>query len=315
MRIAVVGLGSIARKAYLPVLAARDDVELVFCTRNPTTLRTLSQTYRIRESVGAVAELPGMRVDAAFVHTSTESHVQVAEQLLAAGIHVYVDKPIAYSLAECRRAVDAADRAGRILMIGFNRRFAPSYRALHAIPDRRLIFLEKHRVALPDHPRRVIFDDFIHVVDTLRFLSPGPILRARVSAFQLEGRLHHVTLQLVGAEFTAIGVMNRDSGATEETLELMSPGNKWSVRGLDTTVHCAGGEERTYRFDDWTTVLHRRGFPQIVDHFLSCVRSDRAPRASAHDALRTHELCEWILTSLEGSGGLDESPPYPPDPL
>jgi len=302
MRVAVVGLGSIAEKAYLPVVAARGDVELVFCTRNPSRLHSLASAYRVRDAVTDVDDAIALRLDAAFVHTATESHVPVAERLLRAGVHVYVDKPLAYSYAECERLVDAADRAGRILMVGFNRRFAPAYARVQARGAARVVILQKHRTFLPDHARRFVFDDFIHVVDTLRFLAPGEIGGVRVSAFQREGLLHHLIVQLDGPDFTAMGLMNRDSGATEETLEVMGPGEKWVVRGLDTTIHHQGGEERTHRFGDWESVLHRRGFPQIVDHFLECVRQRRAPAPSARDALETHALCERIVAEVEGRG-------------
>jgi virulence factor len=302
MRIAVVGLGAIAQKAYLPVVAARDDVELVLCTRNRERLRQLSSAYRVAESATSVGELLAMGVEAALVHTATESHVAVAAELLRAGVHVYVDKPIAYGYEESRTLVELAERAGRILMVGFNRRFAPMYRRLQANGGARVVIVQKNRTFLPDYARRFVFDDFIHVVDTMRFFAPGEIGEVRVSALHRDGRLHHVLLQLDGPGVTAVGLMNRDSGIGEETLEVMTPGNKWVVRGLNTTVHYAGGEERTTRFEDWEPVLSRRGFPQMIDHFLECVRQDRAPSPCARDALETHALCERIVMELERNG-------------
>lgn len=309
MRIAIVGLGKIARKAYLPVITARNDVELVFCTRNRNTLGLLSETYRVRETAADVRDLLDKGVDAAFVHTSTESHVEIAGQLLRNGIHVYLDKPIAYSYEESQKLVELAERRGRILMIGFNRRFAPMYEGMKFVEEKRIIFMQKNRSLLPDYARRFVFDDFIHVVDTMRYLSPGEIRDVRVSSFQKEGLLYHLLLHLEGEGFAATGLMNRDSGAGEETLEVMSPGNKWVVRGLDTTVHYANGEERVSHFEDWEPVLHRRGFARIVDHFLECVKSTSAPLYSARDALATHALCERIVTELELSGAARLAPP------
>lgn len=218
------------------------------------------------------------------------------------GIHVYVDKPIAYTADESRRVVEAAERAGRILMVGFNRRFAPMYRALRAATGPRVMLMQKNRIALPDYARRVVFDDFVHVVDTLRFLAAGEVDDVRVTGHHRDGRLHHVMLHLRGADFSAIGLMHRDSGANEETLEMIAPGDTWTVRGLSTTVHRSAGEERTHRSGDWESALHRRGFPQIVDHFLVCVREGREPEPAARDSLATHELCERIVAELEQGG-------------
>lgn len=309
MRVAVVGLGKIAQKAYLPVITARQDVELVFCTRDRSALSRLSEIYRVKECVSEVKGLMGRKVDAAFVHTSTEAHLEVAGQLLRSGVHVYVDKPIAYSFEQSQELVELSERAGRILMVGFNRRFAPMYAGLSRVEGRRVILMQKNRHALPDYARRFVFDDFIHVVDTMRFLSPGETRGARVSSFQRAGLLHHLLLHLEGDGFAATGVMNRDSGASEETLEVMSPGNKWVVRGLDTTVHYREGEERITRSGDWDPVLRRRGFTGIVDHFLDCARRDAAPLHSARDALETHSLCERIVSEAERHGAEAWGPP------
>ena len=300
MRAAVVGLGDIARKAYLPILASREDLELVLCTRDAGALEALGRRYRVAERTTDVESLPARGVELAFVHTATQAHVAVAERLLRAGVHVYLDKPIAYTLADAERLVEAAEAAERILMVGFNRRFAPMYRAL-AGRDAALLLMQKNRVRLPDLARRFVFDDFIHVADTLRFLAPGPVRRSRVSSRIRDGLLHHLVLTLEGDGFTALGVMNRDGGAAEETLELAAPGGKWVVRGLESTVHMADGEERVERFADWEPVLLRRGFPQMLQHFTDCVRG-AAPAPSPRDALETHALCESIVAELEADG-------------
>lgn len=309
MRVAVIGLGDIAQKAYLPIITARSDLELTFCTRNQATLQRLSQMYRVTSAATTIQELLDRGIDAAFVHTATESHVEIAETLLRHQIDVYVDKPIAYSFAQAQRLVEVAEQTERLLMVGFNRRFAPMYASLRAVEQRRCILLQKNRAPQPDYARRFIFDDFIHVVDTLRYLAPSPIRDLRVSSFQQDGQLHHVLLHCAGDDWTGVGLMNRASGATEETLELMSPGHKWLVRGLNTTVHLANGAEQIQSFNDWEPILHRRGFPQIIDHFLECVRGNSAPLISAQDALETHRLCEQIVREVEQTGAAVWTPP------
>ena len=307
MRIAIIGLGDIAQKAYLPIITARSDIEIVFCSRNQVTLERLTRMYRVTASIINIDDLFDKGLDAAFVHTSTESHTDVAGKLLQKGIHVYLDKPIAYSYEESRKLVELAEQTERILMVGFNRRFAPMYNQLKTKEDRRLILIQKNRVFDPDHARHFVFDDFIHVVDTLRYLAPGEIRDVRVSSLQTEGRTHQVVLHLDGDGFTAMGIMNRDNGMAEETLEVTSPGNKWVVRGFNTTAHYTGGEERIYHFNDWDTILYRRGFPQIIDHFLDCVKHNSAPTQSVHDALETHALCEQITTELVSAGATARS--------
>ncbi|EES75218.1 oxidoreductase, NAD-binding domain protein [Paenibacillus sp. oral taxon 786 str. D14] len=304
MRIGIIGLGDIAQKAYLPVITAREDVELVLSTRNQETLSKLAAKYRIPETVSSVDELVKSGVDAAFVHSATESHPAIVEQLIENGIHVYVDKPIAYHYEESKRLSELAEQKGVLLMTGFNRRFAPMNAALKEQPDRRLVLLQKNRTPSPDYARRFVLDDYIHVVDTLRFLAPGEVRNVHVSTRVQEGKLYHVTLQLEGDGFTCIGIMNRDSGANDEILEVMSPGQKWRVDGLNTTEHFAGGEAKRLTFKDWDPVLYRRGFVQIIDHFIRCVREGGEPAISLQDSLETHRLCEEIVKSAEANGAV-----------
>jgi virulence factor len=301
MRIALIGLGDIARKAYLPLLANRGDIEVMLCTRNRQTLEALARQYRIVHTACDPADLlkPAVQPDAVFVHVATEAHARVASMFLEQGIPVYVDKPLAYTLEEATAMVELAEHRGVLLMTGFNRRFAPMIASLRGAGFPRTVLMQKNRIHLPDRPRRFVFDDFVHVVDTLRFLSRDAIRGWNLSYEARDGLLYRVTLTLESDGCTAIGIMHRDSGITEESLEVTSPGNKWRVEGLSSTVHFAGGEERHSAFNDWATVLHRRGFPQIVDEFLACVSAPRAPLVSARDALETHAWCERIVERIE----------------
>lgn len=160
-----------------------------------------------------------MGLDAAFVHAPTSVHPEIAGRLLDAGVPTYIDKPLAYELADSERLVHLAEERGVSLAVGFNRRLAPGYAQCIEHP-RELILMQKNRVGLPEEPRAMVLDDFIHVVDTLRFLVPGPVEHTVVRARIRDGLMHHVVLQLSGDGFTAIGAMNRLSGSTEERLEV-----------------------------------------------------------------------------------------------
>ncbi|WP_188190236.1 Gfo/Idh/MocA family protein [Nonomuraea sp. SYSU D8015] len=292
MKTAMIGLGDIAEKAYLPVLAAQPGLDLHLCTRNSARLDRLGDAYRIARRSTSVDEVIKAGVDAAFVHAATDAHPEIVEPLLNAGIHVYVDKPIAYTLEESERLVRLAEAADRSLMVGFNRRHAPGYAALADLP-RHLILMEKNRDNDPDDPRRVIFDDFIHVADTLRFLVPGPITGSTIRTRVKDGLLEHIVLQLSGDGYTAVGVMNRLSGASEESCEVMGDGVKRRVVNLGDVIDYRGGEVLTRR-PDWIPVARQRGVEQICLEFLTAVREGR--RIGAEDALLTHALCEEIVS-------------------
>jgi len=308
LRVALIGLGDIAQKAYLPVLADRTDLELVLVTRNEETLARLGARYG-GVTAGTATRLEDVldgELDAAFVHAATSAHHQIVERLLSAGVPVLVDKPLAPRLEEAAALVDLAERRGVSLMVGFNRRFAPAYAALAGL-DPSVVLMEKNRVDLAGEPRQFVFDDLIHVVDTLRFLLPvsaPPDVSVWCAAEA--GLLRTVTVALRSGASTALGVMHRMSGFEEEVLEVMGEGYKHRVADLTEVWRAeAPGPEGLLRppRNGWSPVGKVRGFEDMCDHFLASVRAGEV--LSAVDALRTHEICELVVeaASREGQGG------------
>jgi virulence factor len=293
--VGVIGLGDIAQKAYLPVLAARADLELHLCSRDGATVDRLADAYRVPHRYTNLDALLDSGITAAFVHAATEAHRTIVERLLDSGRHVYVDKPLDASHAGADYLVRLAQHRERSLVVGFNRRHAPAYAALRELP-RDVIVMQKNRANLPGEPRAVVFDDFIHVVDTLRFLVPGPVERTDVSVRVRDGLLHHLVLQLGGDGFTALGIMNRMSGAAEESLEVMGSGHKRVVIDLATVVD-AGRSSSVTRRGDWTPVATQRGIEQACAEFIDAIRADRL--LSAEDALATHALCEQVVAAAQ----------------
>ncbi|MFB7598059.1 Gfo/Idh/MocA family protein [Streptomyces sp. NPDC056160] len=301
MKVGCIGLGDIAQKAYLPVLGTQPGIDLHLQTRTPATLQRVADSLHLPagQRHADLDALLAQNLDAAFVHAPTAAHPEIVTRLLEAGVPTYVDKPLAYELADSTRLVRLAEERGVSLMVGFNRRYAPGY-AQCAEHPRELILLQKNRAGLPEEPRTMILDDFIHVVDTLRFLVPGPVDDVTVRGRMRDGLLHHVVLQLGGDGFTALGVMNRLSGSAEEILEVSGQDTKRQVVNLAETIDHKG-QPTVRRRGDWVPVARQRGIEQAVLSFLDAVRAGRP--LSARDALETHELCERVLrTVLERAG-------------
>ncbi|MFF5342580.1 Gfo/Idh/MocA family protein [Streptomyces althioticus] len=297
MKVGCIGLGDIAQKAYLPVLAVQPGVELHLQTRTPATLERVGDSLHLPDAQrhADLDALIAAGLDAAFVHAPTDVHPQIVTRLLEAGVPTYVDKPLAYGLADSERLVELAEERGVSLAVGFNRRHAPGY-AQCAEHPRELILMQKNRVGLPEEPRRMILDDFIHVVDTLRFLVPGQVDDVTVRARAEDGLLHHVVLQLAGDGFTALGVMNRLSGSTEEVLEVSGQDTKRQVVNLAEVIDHKG-QPTVRRRGDWVPVARQRGIEQVTLAFLDAVRAGKT--LSARDALATHELCERVVLAVD----------------
>lgn len=296
MKVGCIGLGDIAQKAYLPVLGGLAGVDLHLQTRTPATLDRVGGSLHLTADRlhRDLDSLLAQDLDAAFVHAPTVAHPEIVTRLLEAGVPTYVDKPLAYRLADSERLVALAEERGVCLAVGFNRRFAPGY-AQCADHPRELILMQKNRIGLPEEPRSMILDDFIHVVDTLRFLAPGPIDDVTVRARVEDGLLHHVVLQLAGDGFTALGVMNRLSGSAEEILEVSGQDTKRQVVNLAEIIDHKG-QPTVRRRGDWVPVARQRGIEQAVLAFLDAVRAGKV--LSARDALATHELCERVVRAV-----------------
>ncbi|MFD4557624.1 Gfo/Idh/MocA family protein [Streptomyces sp. NPDC058469] len=296
MKVGCIGLGDIARKAYLPVLGSLPGVELHLQTRTPATLARVADGLHVPEDRRHtdLDALLAQGLDAAFVHAPTAVHPEIVTRLLEAGVATYVDKPLAYELADSERLVGLAEERNVSLAVGFNRRYAPAYAQCVDHP-RELILMQKNRIGLPEEPRAMILDDFIHIVDTLRFLVPGPVEDVTVRARTQDGLLHHLVLQLSGDGFTALGVMNRLSGSVEEILEVSGQDTKRQVLNLAEVVDHKG-QPTIRRRGDWVPVARQRGIEQVVLAFLDAVRAGKV--LSARDALATHELCERVVRAV-----------------
>jgi len=125
VRIAVVGCGYWGSK-HVRVLDAVDGVdEITLVDSNENRLQALGRTYRIARRFSALA--PALSdVDAVVVATPPSTHVPIALEVIEAGKHVLVEKPLATTTAGARRLIEAGDRAGAILMVGHTFEYNPA---------------------------------------------------------------------------------------------------------------------------------------------------------------------------------------------
>jgi virulence factor len=129
LSVGVVGAGNIATIAQLPALVARDDVELRTLVSRREDPSAIVRRWGFRSAVDSVEAALEDDLDALFVLTPRSEHVAAVEAALEAGVDVFCEKPLASESAQAVRLADLAEEAGRILMVGLNRRFAPVYEA------------------------------------------------------------------------------------------------------------------------------------------------------------------------------------------
>ena len=298
LKIGVIGLGDIAQKAYLPVLSKKK-IEVHLCTRDTAKLSEIGLQYRFSNLHGTLDSLINSGIHAAFIHTATTSHHDIAERLLNNNIHVYIDKPITYDYASSEKLLTLAAKKKLVLMVGFNRRYAPAIQNLKTLRNPSMIIMQKNRKSLPGDVRTFIFDDFIHVVDTLLYMFPHQPGKLTVAGKKQDNQLYHVVVQLESADgHTAIGIMNRDSGTTEEKLEVFTNEEKRIVYNVTDTIVYKDKSEIRLGVNDWESTLYKRGFEGIVDEFIKSIDVESSSQYSAKDSLLTHEICEEIVKRL-----------------
>ncbi|MCV6606503.1 MAG: Gfo/Idh/MocA family oxidoreductase, partial [Porticoccaceae bacterium] len=237
--------------------------------------------------------------DAAMVHSSTESHPAIVETLLEAGIPVFVDKPISYQLPESEALAELAERKNLPLFVGFNRRYAP---LISGIDEPRPVHvqLQKNRPNQPNDARTFVLDDFIHVIDTLRFLSNTQRLPdIDIQVHWRNSDLAAVQVQWRNGDTLVTGAMNRICGVAEEQLQLFGQLRKWTVNNLrHGWLNENGKKPLALGFNDWEPTLVKRGFHAMFQAFLERVEQGGCNTEELKDALQTHRLCEKILTGI-----------------
>lgn len=295
MRVAIIGIGSIAQKAYLPILSAMEDVELLISTRNKKVLEEVSLKYKIDRAYNKLENLLKEDFDAAIISTHADGHYEIAKKLLEKGVNVYIDKPLTYNLEKSMEIEALAKKKNLIAMVGFNRRFCPKFRELKDKGKADIIIMEKNREYPPGDIRKFIVEDFIHVVDTIRFLMDEEIKGMDINFSKVGNNLNNVVVTFKGDKTTAIGIMNRTAGITEENIQYMVKGNKYVVEDLVDSFEVNNRGKIKTTFGGWESTLYKRGFEDLIIHFLTSIKEGKIPNPSMEDSMITHRLCEDIV--------------------
>jgi myo-inositol 2-dehydrogenase/D-chiro-inositol 1-dehydrogenase len=177
-------------------------------------------------------------VDAVVIAAPARSHADLVVAASAAGKHVFCEKPMAVTLADADRAIDAARSAGVVLQVGFNRRFAADWRAARNLLDDGALGTPRLLRSLTRDPGgfdpsrvppdTIFLETLIHDFDTLRFLNPGA---EAVEVYATADALVEPEWRSRGLMDTAVVNVRFDNGAMAVAEACFEASYGYDVRG------------------------------------------------------------------------------------
>ncbi len=301
LAIGFIGAGSFARAVLLPTLQQYPQIRRVALTcSSGVHAREAAEKFGF-ETAGTSA-LEGA-LDAVFIATPHSTHAELVLQALAAGRHVFVEKPLCVQPEELELIADAHGRAGKILMVGFNRRFSPfalEARELLGARSGEASFLYRinagplspgHWLGRPAEGGRIV-GEVCHFIDLISFLTGS--LPARVFASGLpDGDVQvHLTLD-DGSSGSIHYVTSNRARLSKERLDIFAPDLTIEMDDfLTAVVHHRG--RRTQR--KWSR--QDKGHRAEVAAFLDAVRQGGPPPIAWESLVRTTRATFETLRSL-----------------
>ena len=316
VRWGLIGASTIARQFMINAIRAQEGGEITaVMSSNPERAKAYAGENDIPLAVSTLDDLLGADVDAVYISTTNELHLEQALAAINAGKHVLCEKPLALTSADARTMVTAARAANIVLGTNHHLRNAGAHRAMRdAIATGRIgkpiaarvfhaVYLPENlqgwRITKPEAGGGVVLDITVHDADTLRFvLGDDPV---EVSAFtQAAGMAGS------GLEDGAMCIWRFKSGLIAQSHEGFTTkfaGTGFEVHGSEGSLiasnvmtqkpdgsvllRTANGEEEL-NFD--------RGdlYTRSVHQFHAAIRGEGQPAATGEDGI-------WSLASAEAA--------------
>jgi predicted dehydrogenase len=320
--VGVVGLGywgpNLARN-----FASLPGAELRWCCDADDAIRArLGPRHPGTRFTGDLDELLGdPTLDAVVLATPVVTHAALAVRVLEAGKHCFVEKPLAQSVADAERAVEAATAAGRVLMVGHLLQYHPGVNKLKEIADSgelgdiHYIYGNRLNLGQLRAEENALWSLGAHDVSVLLHLADEePFeLNARGESYMREGVedvvfafmrfpsgiAAHLHLSWLDPHkerrFTVVGSRRM------ATFDDMDPERKVTVydKGFDEKADTYG-EYITRSGDIWSPrVPNDEPLRLECEHFVACVREGRTPISDGASGVRVVRVLEGLQQSLD----------------
>jgi predicted dehydrogenase len=261
--------------------------------------RAASTGYKVFQDI---EDLRG-QVDAAIIATPTTTHSEIGCRVLALGIDVLVEKPVAHDLNSAQAVIDTARDYGRILQVGHLERFNPAVLALEKTITKPLFF-EVHRMS-EFSPRSldvdVVLDLMIHDLDIVLALTRAELQEVRAAGISILSP--KVDIANVRLAFTngCIANLTASRVSTERVrkLRLFQPHQYISLDyQRQDAVAFSVTPPASISFQP-LPVSKDEPLRLELEAFLDCVETRGQPRCSGEEAARSLKVALQILDKIE----------------
>ncbi|MDK2981227.1 MAG: virulence factor [Chloroflexota bacterium] len=305
IKIAIIGAGGIAERAYFPILVQKPEVEIVsLYSRTQATLDNITSQWRIPRTTTDIQAVLESQPQAAFVLSSNHSHYDICKLMLENGVDVYVEKPLATSATQSKELAALADEHKCVMEVAFNRRYALLYKQAKELFEGHTIqtaVVQKHRT---DSSHVNLFnqylDDTIHQIDLMRYYG-GELEALNTQYTTRDDRLTSAVSVARTAQGGLVTLINNlQAGAWQESVTLHGDGMSVHVdafRELRVRYHDHEEVYGTDRAGKWIPGLRERGFEGEILHFLECVQTRQRPITDAWEAVKTQQLMEDLVVA------------------
>lgn len=318
---AVLGAGRIGRK-HAETLAHRvDDCRVAWIVEPLEDVgRACAADFGAQWTADAVQAIADPAVDAVLIATPTNTHADLIELAVSYGKPILCEKPIDLTMERTLDAINAAEKAGVPLQIGFQRRYDPSYvRARKMIQDGAVGSVELVTATSRDpQPAPLAYlagsggifrDCSIHDFDLVRYLTGHEV----VEVFAYGAALVDPAIGALGDADTVVASLRFDNGA----LGVVTSSRR-AVYGYDVSTEVFGSAGKVVVGESPETLVRRYGadgvthdnifwflqrfeasyVAEVVD-FVACLREGRAPRVTGEDGRAALAIADAATRSFK----------------
>jgi predicted dehydrogenase len=328
LRGVLTGCGSICR-AWLKPLADFADVEIVgLVDLNQASAETVKAEFGLSGATTGTdlkAMLDTVDPDIVFDCTIPGAHVGVTLTALRHGCHVLGEKPMTESMADARKMVAAAAKAGKLYAVIQNRRYLDAIcRCRAMIQDGGIgdlttlnadFYIGAHFGGFRDvMPHVLLLDMAIHTFDQARFLSGADPVSVYAHDWNPAGSWYRHGASAVaifemtnGIVFTYRGSWCSEGLNTSWEADWRAVGSGGTVRwdgGDGLSAEAATGDAGFFRPQQAISApnlppLALTGHAAIIREFLDCVRSGRTPQTVCSDNIKSLAMVHAAIASAE----------------